>query len=149
MREQLEIADMIGNRTALAQECLNLGRNQEALEIFNGIIALLHGDEPVYWFGKAAAELAPERPADEIATLDELQRQWPNYTAPEAHLLYARALDVAGRLEGALEEFEALSRTYAGAEPRVRQEMLLDRLNQKDEAKSIAEEVVKQPELCA
>jgi len=143
LREELDIADTIGNRIALAQECLTLGKFTEALGIFDGVISLPHGDEPTYWLGKATAEFALERPQDALHTLDELQRQWPNYNAPESHLLYARALEADGRLDEAVVEYETLSRTYAGAEPRVRQAMLLDKLNRKAEAKTMAEDVVK------
>jgi hypothetical protein len=146
LHEELEFTDTIGNRSDLAEECLELGKYEEALQLYDGVIALPMGDEPVYFLGKAKAQFGLRRPADALATLDRLKSQWPTFRSQEGHLLYAKALVAAGRLDEALHEYEALVPYYAGAEPRVRQMLLLDQMGRRDEAKQIAAEVVKRLE---
>jgi hypothetical protein len=143
LRDELDLADTIGNRADLAQECLTLGKYDEALQLYNGIIALPLGDEPFYFLGKAKAQFGLEYFADTLETLDLLKSQWPKFQSQEGHLLYAGALEALNRLDEALHEYEALITYYAGAEPRVRQMLLLDRLGRFAEAKHIAAEIVK------
>jgi hypothetical protein len=146
LRDELEFTDTIGNRVDLAQECMALGKYEEALKLYEGIIASPQGDEPAYFIGKAQAQFGLKRPADTLATLDRLKELWPTFRSQEGHLLYANALEAADRPGEALHEYEALVPYYAGAEPRVRQMLLLDRMGRRDEAKQIAAEVVKRLE---
>src|SRR5437870_4116819 len=46
LQEQLEIADTIANRAALAEECLARGRYREAEAHYDEILARPQGDEP-------------------------------------------------------------------------------------------------------
>lgn len=146
LREDLEFTDTIANRADLAQECLALGKYDEALELYEGIIRLPQGDEPAFFLGKARALFGLDRFADTVMTLDLLKSHWPTFRSQEGHLLYARAVEAAGRLDEALREYETLSVYYAGAEPRVRQMLLLDRIGRRAEARDIAVEVVKRLE---
>ncbi len=146
LRDELEFTDTIGNRADLAQECLGLGKYDEALRLYEGIIASPQGDEPGYFVGKAKAQFGLDRPVDVLATLDSLKSQWPNFRSQEGHLLYAIALEAANRPDEALHEYEALVLYYAGAEPRVRQLLLLDKMGRRAEAKQMAAEVVKRLE---
>ena len=56
MTGQLDGADTIANRVALANECLNLRRYDEALEHFETVLRRPMGDEPRYMLGKAKAQ---------------------------------------------------------------------------------------------
>jgi hypothetical protein len=78
------------------------------LRLYEGIIALPQGDEPIYFLGKATAQFGLARPTDALATLDRLQSQWPAFRSQEGHLLYAMALEAAERPQEALREYEAL-----------------------------------------
>lgn len=135
--DQLEVTDTIANRGALAEECLGLGRFEEAFHHFENILARPMGDEPGYMVGKARAEFGLGRPEDVVSTLDELRARWPDYQSAEAHLLYARALEDSGTLDEALVEYEAVSNYYAGAEARVRYALLLNKMNRGAQAKQV------------
>lgn len=144
LREELDFTDTIGNRANLAEECLALGKYDEALDLYEGIVKLPQGDEPAYFLGKAKAQFGLGRFEDALASLDALKMQWPNFRSQDGHLLYARALEAAGRFDEALKEYVSLSAYFAGAEARVRQMLLLDRMGRGAEAKELAEDVVKQ-----
>jgi hypothetical protein len=90
LSDRVVLTDTIANRAALAQECVDIGRFEEAEQHYDHILSLPMGHDPIYALGKARAQFARKRPADALATLDELQRIWPDYNSAEAHLLYAR-----------------------------------------------------------
>jgi hypothetical protein len=125
LSDRIVLTDTIANRAALAAECVEIGRFEEAEHHYDHILSLPMGHDAIYALGKAKAQFARKRPAEALATLDELQRTWPDYNSAEAHLLYARALQEAGRTDEALEEYHALLDYAPGAEARVRYGMLL------------------------
>ena len=141
--DELGIVDTIANRSALAEECLKLGKFEEALAQYNGILDKPLGDEPAFMLGRARAEFGLGRFPDAVSTLEELKRRWPDYNSSDGHLLYARALEGAGRAEEALENYEGVGRYFPGSEPRVRQAQLLARLGRPEDAKALAEDVVR------
>jgi len=137
LTDELAITDTIANRDALATECVVLGKFDEAIHHYDEIIARPMGEEPVFFLGRARAAFGLGRPADTVATLDDLRRRWPDYQSAEGHLLYARALGEIGRTEEAIEEYKALAGYFPGAEARVRYGLLLDRLDRKGEARHV------------
>jgi hypothetical protein len=143
LTDELAILDTIANRAALAEECLRLGRFDEALSLYAGLIAQPLADEPQFFLGKARAEVGQGQPAAAVATLDELMRRWPDFYSPDGHLLYAVALEESGRHEEALANYANVGQYFPGAEPRVRQAQLLQRLGRELEAKAIALDVVR------
>jgi hypothetical protein len=144
LQDELAITDTIGNRSALARECLELGKFEEALAHYDNILARPMGEEPAYALGKARAEFGFGRPQAAVATLDALRARWPDFQSADGHLLYARALAGSGRIDDALEEFKAVSSYFAGAEARVRWALLLESLNRHAEAQAIYGELLTQ-----
>jgi hypothetical protein len=137
-------ADTIANRAAMAAECLELGRFEEAERHYGHILSLPLGHDPIYALGKARAQFGNNRPADAVATLDNLKAQWPDFESGEGHLLYARALAEAGRVEEALEEFASVVTYFPGAEARVRYGMLLKLVGRTPEARIVFNELLLQ-----
>jgi hypothetical protein len=142
LADRLAATDTIANRAALAAECLAVGRFDEAEHHYVRLLKLPMGEEPLYALGKAKAEFGAKRPVDAIATLDELQKRWPDFQSAEGHLLYARALTEAGRIQDAIEEFEALMNYAPSAEASVRYGLLLDTLGRTSEAKVVFTELL-------
>ena len=142
LTDQLEVTDTIANRSALAEECLELGKYQEALGHYDHILSLPMGDDAVYAFGKARTQFGLGHPQDAVATLDDLRARWPDYQSAEAHLLYARALEDSGHTDAALSEYQAVANYYPGAEARVRYGLLLDKAGRKAEAKTLLTETL-------
>jgi hypothetical protein len=144
LADQLEVTDTIANRSALAEECLALGKFDEALQQYQHILSLPMGDDPIYVFGRARAQFGLGHWDDVVVSLDNLRARWPDYHSAEAHLLYARALEESGRTQDALAEYQALSNYYSGAEARVRYGLLLDKSGRQAEAKNVLGEVLTQ-----
>jgi hypothetical protein len=142
LTDQLDVADTIANRGALAEECLTLGKFGEALHHYEHVLVLPMGDDAVFALGKARAQFGLGHPQEAVATLDELRKRWPNYQSAEAHLLYSRALEDSGRTDDALFEFQALANYYPGAEARVRYGLLLDKTGRQAEAKDVLADVL-------
>jgi hypothetical protein len=139
--DRLSDSDTIANRAALAAECLR-ARFDEAERHYDHILTLPMGDDPNYALGKAQAQFAAKRPADALATLDDLQTRWPDFKSPEGHLLYAGSLADAGRIDEALEEYQAVSGYFPGAEARVRYGLLLRTVGRTTEARMVFNELL-------
>ena len=142
--DDLAIIDTIANRVNLAEECLLLGKFEEARIHFENALSRPMGDEPHYALGKAKAEFGLRRPQDAVATLDGLRERWPDFQSADGHLLYARALEESGREAAALDEYRILVDYYPGAEARVRFGLLLQRTGRDDEAKRLFADVLTQ-----
>jgi hypothetical protein len=143
LTDELAIVDTIANRAALAEECLRLGKFDEALFHYTALIAQPLADEPQFFLGKARAEFGQKQPAAAIATLDELMRRWPDFHSADGHLLYAVALEESGRNDEALAGYANVGQYFPGVEPRVRQAQLLQKLGREAEARAVAQDVVR------
>jgi hypothetical protein len=144
LSDRLANADIVANRAGLAAECLKIARFDEAERHYDHILKLPIGGEPAYAVGKAQAQFDRNRPADTLATLDDLQKRWPDFQLAEAHLLYARALAEVGRVDEALEEYHAVAAYFPGAEARVRYGMLLRVVGRTAEARVVFNELLLQ-----
>lgn len=144
LSDRLAGADTVANRAALAAECQNIARFDEAERHYDEILKLPMGGEPAYALGKAKAQFDRNRPADTLATLDDLQKRWPDFQSADGHLLYARALAETGRLDEALDEYHALVAYSSSAEARVRYGMLLRMVGRTAEARVVFNELLLQ-----
>lgn len=144
LTDELAGLDTIANRSALAEECLTLGRYDEALQHYQHILSLPMGDDPIYVLGRARAQFGLGRFEDAVVSLDNLRARWPDYQSADGHLLYARALAESGHTDDALAEFQALANYYPGAEARVRYGLLLSKAGRQAEAKSVLTEALTQ-----
>jgi hypothetical protein len=147
LKDEIERADTIVNREALAEECFARGRFGEAEQHYDVILARPMGDEPRYVLGKAHAAFGDGRAAETVGLLDQLRQRWPEFESAEGHLLYARALEESGRVAEAADEYEDVSSYYTGAEPRVRLGLALRKLGREIDARETLADVVKRLEL--
>jgi len=93
--------------------------------------------------GLARAELGSGDAPACVETLHKLDEVQPNLRNQEAHLLLARALEATGRAGEALDEYEALSRYYAGFEAKARYGLLLLKQGRVNQAREMFMEVVR------
>ena len=142
LKDQVEIADTIANRQALAEECIKLGKFEEAEAQYDAILVKPLGDEPSFALGRARAQFGQGRFRDAKTTLDDLRQRWPDYQSADGHLLYARALEEDGQLDEAIDEYEAVSNYFVGVEPRVRYGLALRKAGREAEARAALADVV-------
>ena len=144
LRDELDLVDTIANRSALAEECLRIGRPLEALRPLCGdpnATARRRARFPDRQ-GAGAPGARPRRRGrrdardDEEASAGSSIRPTDNFYSP------ARSRRPE-RPEEALDAYTRVSNRFPGPEPRVREARLLERLGRHDQARSIAEEVVR------
>jgi hypothetical protein len=143
LTEQLDTADTAENRKALAEECLLIGKVEQAVTLYKSALTGVHRDDPILMHGLARAYFQAADYAGCIRTLDALRTANPKFESADAHLLYARGLEAAGRRDEALSEYAAVSNYFAGAEARCRYALLLQQSGHAQQARQLFTEVVR------
>ena len=134
------------NRRKLAEAVLARGEIDRALALYEAALAPPHQTDPVLLMGLARCQFQKGKPEAALATLDRLQEGNPGFQSNEGHLLYAMALEAAGRLDEALAEYDVLSRIYPGEEARGRYALLLKRCGRPEEAAELFRTIVRSVE---
>jgi hypothetical protein len=148
-RARVRQVEMVGSadaKKALAEECIKRSEFAQAAEIYESAAVGIHADDPALLHGLARARFLNSDPAGAQQALDALRAANPDWVSPDAHLLYARALEGQGKTAEALEDYEALTRYFPGEEARCRYALLLQKEGRVQEARAIFEEVVKSVE---
>jgi hypothetical protein len=141
--ERAAEADTVANRTALAEECLRLGRPTDAKRLFESCLTGIHATDHALMLGLAQARFALEDYAGACETLDRLRAAHTGLDCPEGHLLYARSKEQQGEVEQALIEYVALAGYHPGEEARCRLALLLQKTGRVAEARALFEQVVR------
>lgn len=146
LRERFELSDTIGNRVELARECAAVGRFDEAVTLWDGVIAQPLGEEAKFHQERAAALLGAGRAAEALQALAELKRIWPDHQSQEGHLVLARSLASCGRIDEAVAEYRELTNYYVGPQPGLDLARLLRAQGRVAEAVSVAEDYIRRIE---
>jgi hypothetical protein len=144
MREALrriEITPTAENKARLAEEYLLAGQRAEATALYRDALVGVHATDPGMMLGLARALFAQGDTAQTQTVLEKLREANPEYNAPDGHLLYARSLEDQGKIDAALEEYQALAVYYPGQEARCRYALLLLRNGRADEARRMFGEI--------
>ena len=147
IRERLDVADTTDNRKALAEECLRMGDYANAADLYRSILKGIYATDPMFMLGLAQAEAGTGDFAAARATLDALIKANPNFRSTDGHLLYARCLEELGETDRAIEEYEALARSYPGEEARFRYATLLKKRERYADAKNVFQDMLKRARL--
>lgn len=148
-RKLKDIALLTGTadaKRALAEECLELERYQEAAEHFEAAISGLHADDPALIFGllHARVEAASAGEAGwQLAaeTQQRLEKLDAAYKADRQILFKARIADGQGKSAEAEAAFTSVRNTFAGPEARVRLAHFLYRQGRIPEAADILQKI--------
>lgn len=138
----LQIADTIENRIKFANALKDKGMLDEALDAFNQVLTGLYKYDPNLLLRKAEILFAKNDFQQTREVLDTLIRENPDFKSPDGHLLYAKATEGSGDLDGAEKEYRVLSEYYAGPEPKCRLAILLKRKGQATEASKLFNEIM-------
>src|SRR5579863_6369239 len=120
LQDEAQVTQNVASNQRFAEELLRHDRFQEAAAVYRKVLTGLYAHDPDLMLGLARAQFGGGDAPAARATLDEALRMNPDYRSPQAHLLYARALEAEGNVEKALAEYQVLSTSYPGAEAAVR-----------------------------
>lgn len=138
-----EQVDTAKNRMNLAEQYLLLHRYQEARDALAPAMTGFYAEDPEMLLGMAKAEFGINNPEAAISLLGKLKAANPQFKSPEGHLLYARALEGAGRIPEAIHEYEALSQYYTTPEPACRLAQIYKTQGKQDRADELFKSVLK------
>ena len=142
-RVRFEAADTAQNAIALAERYLDRSMYAEAKPLYERFLTGVYSGDPALLQGLARAQFGLEEFDGTVTTLDRLRETNPDHRSAEAHLLYARALEGAGRRDAALHEYEALAGYYPGPEAACRLALLLKAGGDTGRARDLFEGVVR------
>jgi len=142
-QKAVEQVDSVQNRMILAEEYMRLQRFNEAREIYARCLAGVHADDPSIMLSMVKAEFGLNNFEAAITILDKLKTANPSFKSPEGHLLYARALEGGGRLDQAIQEYEAIRNNYPTPEPACRLAQIYKTLGNKALAAELYQAVIK------
>jgi hypothetical protein len=143
-QDEAQVTQNVASSQRYAEELLRHNRFEESIAIYRKILTGLYAHDPDLMLGLARAQFGGGDAAAARATLDEALRMNPGFRSPQAHLLYARALEAEGNAEKALTEYHALSTSYPGAEAAVRYAQLLKAQGRVEESRSVAKDLLEQ-----
>jgi len=147
LAREVEIAPTVHNRLRLADECMRLGRAEEASRLYEACATGLHAADPAILGGLARTRFATGDLAGAREALDALRAENPDWRPADVALLYARVLEGQGFVDEALAALRALAATYPGEEARCRYAELLARAGRAEEARAEYREIVRRVEL--
>jgi hypothetical protein len=143
LEEELEVADTVNNRRALARGYLKAGRYPEAVELYRSCLKGVFSDDVGLALELAYALFLNEEYDQAKQKLEELAGAKLGTHDDEHHLLYARTLEQLGHVDAALEQYEAIVRRSSGEETRCRYALLLEKAGQTERARGIFQEIIK------
>lgn len=140
---EAERCGSVANRIALAEELVNTGQFDTAINLYQGCLTGLHQDDPEILFGLATACFHKGAAAEAVSWLDRVIAIEPWFRSGDAKLMRAQALANDGRIQDALAQFESIVEHYPGEEARCRYAVLLAESGQPAAADRIMQEVDK------
>jgi hypothetical protein len=142
-QRDVEMVGSVDSKRALANQLIQRGQYTQAIETYRDALQGQFKDDPALLMGLARAQFLNGDGAGAQATLDTLQKADPSFVSQDAHLIYARALELQGKDEDAAQEYARLVPYFSGEEARARYGQLLDRLGHPNEARALYEQILK------
>lgn len=145
-RAAMRDVEMVGSadaKRAFAEQLIQRGHYADAIEMYQNALQGQFATDTALLFGLARALFLNGDGAGTQASLDAIQKADPKFQSEDAHLLYARALELQGRDGEAAEEYKRLVPYFAGEEARARYGQLLAHMGRMDEARALFTQVVK------
>jgi len=142
MRE-VEMVGSVDAKRAFAEQLIQRGQYADAIEMYQNALQGQFVTDTALLLGLARAQFLNGDGAGAQASLDAIQAADPKFSSEDAHLLYARALEMQNKNDEAAEEYKRLVPYFAGEEARTRYAQLLAHMGRMDEARALFTQVVK------
>jgi hypothetical protein len=146
MREHaanLETADTADNKRHLAEECIKRGQWDDAIGLYRSALTGPLASDPALLIGLSRALFGRGDFQASLDALDVLQRDNPGYESREGHMLYARNLEMLGRIREAADEYRSLIGYALGPEAQVRYGLLMKAMGESQLAMEAFRDAVK------
>jgi hypothetical protein len=147
LEDQIEITPSVKNQKALAEAYVHSGMFEKAIPVFENCLQGLHEKDPFILEGLCCAHFFKGDFETAKVRLFELKKLRGAATNNDFDLLLARAYEELGETDAALKEYSRLVRYFSGAEAPCRYAMLLKRIGEGEEAKTIFKKIVKDARL--
>ncbi len=143
LQEQLEIADTVSNRQALARYYLRAGQYDEAVDLYQRCLEGVFENDPTLTLELSYALFLQGNYEEAKKQLDRLGGLDLGIRAPDRNLLYAQTLEQLGDADAALVAYEAALPQSRGEETRCRYATLLEKAGRSEEAKEVYQDILK------
>lgn len=145
-REKLREVERIGSadaKRALAEECIKRGMFQDAVELYQSAMEGPIGEsDPTLLKGMARAKLLAGDGVGAVVAFEKLKAMDRAAFDTDTELDYARALQLFGRTDEALRQYEAVVPRYPGEEARCRFALFLKQIGQNERAENLFREII-------
>jgi len=121
----LETVESADNKRFVAEECLKRGQWDDAIKLYRSALTGPHATDPVLLIGLSRGLFGKGDFQEALETLDRLQKENPDYQSREGHMVYARCLEMLGRIGEAAAEYRSLIGYALGPEAQVRYGLLM------------------------
>lgn len=142
LQEQLSFSDTIDNRLMLAQEYVNVGQYQEAVDLYLTCLEGVYEDEPFIILDLANALYLNKSYQEAKEKLLYLKNNHKNYKNKNVSLLLAKTFESLDETKKALNEYSELVKVYPGEEARCRYALLLNKNGQHEKAQQLFQEII-------
>lgn len=142
-QQHLELSNSAENTIRLAEEYLANGQPKQAYDLYAEARKGIFTYDPCLMLGQARTCFEMKNYQQTIDLLDELIKQNPDFKSSTGHMLYARSLELLGKTDKALDEYEVLANYYTGPEAQYRYAKLLQKTGNEAKAQEIFNEILK------
>ena len=139
----VETVGSVDAKRSLAEQFVQRTQYADAIELYRSALQGQFATDPALLMGLARAQFLNGDGVGAQASLDALQAADPKFVSEDAHLIYARALELQGKDDEAAQEYARLVPYYAGEEARTRYAMLLEKTGRGEEARELFTQVLK------
>ena len=143
-KREVELVGSVDSRRALAEECIRMHRFPDAIELYESAMqGPLGENDPALLKGLARARMLSGDGAAAESLFLRLKQVDPAAFDADAELDYARALQLQGKNEEAVRQYENVTMRYPGEEARTRFALLLESMGQEARAQALFQEIIK------
>ncbi len=139
---EVEISGNVDARRRLAEELLERGQFDAAIDVYRGGLKGIFENDPTLLQGLAQAQFGKGDFAAARASLERMTLHNADFKSAEAQLLYARTLEAQNELEAAEKAYAAVAPAYPGAEARLRYGVLLKKRGKHEEARRVLQDLL-------
>ena len=147
LQRVLEMTDSVKNRINLAEAYFHAGQYRHSIELLEKSLAGHNAKDPQILEGLCYSHFHNgdfPKVKEYLASLAEIQN---GKLSDELRLLRAKTLEEMGEIHEALEAYKAIVHVYTGEEARCRYALLLKKVGEKNKAKEIFKEILKNAKL--